>query len=119
MHLDTVITQCDRDLVTLFPEVVYGARTWAIRPGDSAEHLVSEEQHGTLPELMAKALGVGKMRVIETGGGKLEGGGGEGGGGEKRGAAEPRGGGGHERSTRTNNPPRAGAARGLTHHEVG
>src|SRR5215468_3539966 len=68
MHLDTVITMCDRDLVTLFPQVVYGARTWAIRPGDSAEHLVSEEQNGTLPERMAKALGVDKMRVIETGG---------------------------------------------------
>jgi arginine deiminase len=56
MHLDTVITMCDRDLVTLFPEVVYGARTWAIRPGESAEDLVTEEQHGTLPELMARAL---------------------------------------------------------------
>ena len=44
MHLDTVITMCDRDLVTLFPQVVYGARTWAIRPGDSAEDLVVEEQ---------------------------------------------------------------------------
>ena len=33
MHLDTVITMCDRDLVTLFPPVVAGARTWAIRPG--------------------------------------------------------------------------------------
>ena len=68
MHLDTVITMCDRDLVTLFPQVVYGTRTWAIRPGDSPERPVSEELHGTLPELMAKALGVGKMRVIETGG---------------------------------------------------
>ena len=37
MHLDTVITMCDRDLVTLFPQVVYGARTWSIRPGDSPE----------------------------------------------------------------------------------
>jgi arginine deiminase len=72
MHLDTVITMCDRDLVTLFPEVVYGARTWAIRPGDSPEQLVSEEQSGTLPELMARALGVGKMRVIETGGDSFE-----------------------------------------------
>jgi len=68
MHLDTVITMCDRDLVTLFPEVVYGARTWAIRPGESAEQLVIEEQNGTLPEVMAKALGVGKMRIVETGG---------------------------------------------------
>jgi len=72
MHLDTVITMCDRDLVTLFPQVVYGARTWAIRPGESAEDLVAEEQKGTLPELMARALGVGKMRVIETGGDSFE-----------------------------------------------
>jgi arginine deiminase len=72
MHLDTVITMCDRDLVTLFPEVVYGARTWSIRPGDSPEQPVSEELSGTLPELMAKALGIGKMRVIETGGDSFE-----------------------------------------------
>jgi len=72
MHLDTVITMCDRDLVTLFPQVVYGARVWSIRPGDSPEKPVSEELNGTLPELMAKALGVDKMRVIETGGDTFE-----------------------------------------------
>jgi arginine deiminase len=72
MHLDTVITMCDRDLVTLFPQVVYGARTWAIRPGESAEDLVMEEQQGTLPEVMAKALGVPAMRVVETGGDSFE-----------------------------------------------
>ena len=72
MHLDTVITMCDRDLVTLFPQVVYGARTWSIRPGASPEELVTEEQHGTLPELMAKALGVDRMRVVETGGDSFE-----------------------------------------------
>ena len=72
MHLDTVITMCDRDLVTLFPNVVNGARTWAIRPGASADDLVAEEQHGWLPEHMAKALGVDKMRVVETGGDSFE-----------------------------------------------
>jgi arginine deiminase len=72
MHLDTAITMCDRDLVTLFPQVVYGARTWSIRPGASAEELVTEERQGTLPELMAAALGVDKMRVIETGGDSFE-----------------------------------------------
>jgi arginine deiminase len=73
MHLDTVITMCDRDLVTLFPQVVYGARTWAIRPGDSAEDLVVEEQlNWTLPEVMAAALDVGTMRVVETGGDSFE-----------------------------------------------
>jgi arginine deiminase len=72
MHLDTVITMCDRDLVTLFPQVVYGARTWSIRPGDTPDDLVTEEQEGTLPELMGKALGVSNMRVIETGGDSFE-----------------------------------------------
>jgi arginine deiminase len=72
MHLDTVITMCDRDLVTLFPQVVYGARTWAIRPGDSPDALVVEEQEGTLPDLMGKALGVDQMRVVETGGDQFE-----------------------------------------------
>jgi arginine deiminase len=72
MHLDTVITMCDRDLVTLFPQVIGGARTWAIRPGKSAHDLVVEEQPAPLPELMAKALSVGKMRVVETGGDVFE-----------------------------------------------
>jgi arginine deiminase len=68
MHLDTVITMCDRDLVTLFPQVVYGARVWTIRAGSTPDDLVIEEQTGTLPDLMAKALGVAEMRVVETGG---------------------------------------------------
>jgi arginine deiminase len=72
MHLDTVLTMCDRDLVTLFPQVVYGARTWAVRPGDSPEDLVVEEQSGRLPDLMAAALGVDTMRVVETGGDVFE-----------------------------------------------
>ena len=73
MHLDTVITMCDRDLVTLFPQVIGGARTWSIRPGESAQDLVIEELNGPLPEHMAAALGVPKMRVIETGGDRVRG----------------------------------------------
>ena len=68
MHLDTVITMCDRDLVTAFPPVVAGARIWAIRPGDDPDDLVVEETHGSLPQVMGTALGVGDMRVVETGG---------------------------------------------------
>ena len=67
MHLDTVITMCDRDLVTAFPRwwvrhapgrSVRGVRR---RPGDRGAA-------GSLPELMGRALGVEQMRVIETGG---------------------------------------------------
>jgi arginine deiminase len=72
MHLDTVITMCDRDLVTLFPQVIGGARVWAVRPGASAEDLVVEEQRGSLPDIMARALGVEQMRVVETGGDEFE-----------------------------------------------
>ena len=72
MHLDTVITMCDRDLVTLFPQVVHGARTWSVRPGETPDDLVVEEQQGTLPELMGKALGISEMRVVETGGDAFE-----------------------------------------------
>jgi arginine deiminase len=72
MHLDTVITMCDRDLVTMFPEVVGRARTWSIRPGDSPQHLVTEEFGGPLVDAMADALGVSAMRVIPTGGDHFE-----------------------------------------------
>jgi arginine deiminase len=72
MHLDTVITMCDRDLVTAFPPVVSGARIWKVRPGDAPDDLVVEEAHGSLPELMGSVLGVGEMRVVETGGDQFE-----------------------------------------------
>jgi arginine deiminase len=68
MHLDTVITMCDRDLVTAYPPVIAGARIWTIRPGDDADDLVVEESHGSLPQAMGAVLGVNDMRVIETGG---------------------------------------------------
>jgi arginine deiminase len=72
MHLDTVITMCDRNVVTAFPQVVDGARIWSIRPGDSPDDLVVERSDGSLPEAMARVLGVGDMRVIRTGGDTFE-----------------------------------------------
>lgn len=72
MHLDTVITMCDRDLVTLFPGVVGGAKIWSIRPDDSpAGHRIAEYD-GSLPQAMAEALGVEEMRVVPTGGDTFE-----------------------------------------------
>ncbi|MBX5443077.1 MAG: arginine deiminase [Solirubrobacteraceae bacterium] len=68
MHLDTVITMVDRDAVTLFPDVVEGARVWTIRPGDDPELPVVEEFSGGVVAAMEQALGVDRMRTIETGG---------------------------------------------------
>ena len=72
MHLDTVLTMCDHDLVTLYPQVVHGARTWSLTPGDSPDEVRSEELDQSVVEAMAEALGVDKMRVIETGGDSFE-----------------------------------------------
>jgi arginine deiminase len=72
MHLDTVITMVDRDTVTAFPGVVSGARVWEMRPGDTVDDLVIEEQKGGLIAAMRAALGVPEMRVITTGGDDFE-----------------------------------------------
>ena len=72
MHLDTVITMVDADKVTAFPRVVDGARVWAIRPGDSPDQVVMEEDSDGLVAAMAKWLGVSKIEVITTGGDDFE-----------------------------------------------
>jgi arginine deiminase len=68
MHLDTVMTMLDRDKITMYPEVVTGARTWELTPGDSDEELLVEEFDGSVVEAMSAALGVDDMMVIPTGG---------------------------------------------------
>ena len=62
MHLDTVMTMVDRDAVTLFPEVVDGARVWSIRPGATPELPVVERFGGGVVDALEDALGVEKMR---------------------------------------------------------
>jgi arginine deiminase len=68
MHLDTVMTMVDRDMVTLFPEVVDGARVWSIRPGEAPDLPVVERFAGGVVDALAGALGLEEMRVIPTGG---------------------------------------------------
>ena len=68
MHLDTVLTMVDRDVVTAFPGVIDAARVWAIRPGDTPDMPVIEEQKGGLVKAMAEALDLPEIRVIDTGG---------------------------------------------------
>jgi arginine deiminase len=67
MHLDTVFNLVDRDAVTLFPPVVEDMRVYGLLPGDNAESFHITEEQGLLPAV-ADALGVPKLRVIETGG---------------------------------------------------
>ncbi|MBP6345031.1 arginine deiminase [Neisseriaceae bacterium CLB008] len=68
MHLDTVFTFCDRDLVTLFPEVVDQITAFTLRPEDNAHgfSMVKENKH--FVEVVAEALNLKRLRVVETGG---------------------------------------------------
>jgi arginine deiminase len=69
MHLDTVMTMVDRDAVTLFADVVDGARIWSLRPGKAPDLPSVERFAGTVIEALEMALGVAKIRVVPTGGG--------------------------------------------------
>jgi arginine deiminase len=66
MHLDTVFTMLDRDAVTVYPQVMDKVRAISLRPGTGSAFHVTEEK-GFLPAV-ADALGVPKLRVVETGG---------------------------------------------------
>lgn len=68
MHLDTVMTMVDRDAVTLFPEVVDGARVWSIRPGEAPDLPVVEQFDGGVVAALEGALDVDEIRIIPTGG---------------------------------------------------
>jgi arginine deiminase len=72
MHLDTVMTMVDRDAVTVFPNVVGGARVWSIRPGDDAELPVVESFDGGVIAALKDALELDAIRVIPTGGDPFE-----------------------------------------------
>jgi arginine deiminase len=68
MHLDTVMTMVDRDKITAYPHVVDGARVWSLRPGDTADDLVVEEQPDGLVGSLRRALDLDSLQVIPTGG---------------------------------------------------
>lgn len=67
MHLDTVLTFADRDCVTAFPDIVDGIHTFSLRPGDSEPIEVTEEKLSFV-DVVAEALNLPKLRVVETGG---------------------------------------------------
>jgi arginine deiminase len=68
MHLDTVMTMVDHDAVTLFPEVVAGARVWTVRPGDDPKLPVVEPFDGGVLDAVKEGLALKRIRAIPTGG---------------------------------------------------
>ncbi|NHA69508.1 arginine deiminase [Phycicoccus flavus] len=69
MHLDTVFTFADRDVVTLYPTIMDGVHTFVLHPSDDDLGVEVEDRgEGTFTKVVGEALGVGDLRVIETGG---------------------------------------------------
>lgn len=68
MHLDTVFTFADRDLVTLYPDIVDGIHTFSLRPADDGGVEVTEES-APFVDVVADALGLPRLRTVEPGGG--------------------------------------------------
>jgi len=69
MHLDTVFTFVDRDVVTLYPRIVDAIHTLTLVPSDAAPGFdVIDEGPGRFVEVVAGALGLDSLRTISTGG---------------------------------------------------
>ena len=68
MHLDTIFTFCDRDLVTLYPPVVDRIRSFTLRPGEKAGAIDIVEESEPFVDVVQRALGLDKLRAIATGG---------------------------------------------------
>ena len=67
MHLDTVFTFADVDLATAYPGIVDGIRPFTIRPdGDGGLDVVAERR--SFVDVVADALGIDRLRIVETGG---------------------------------------------------
>jgi arginine deiminase len=68
MHLDTVFTFADRDCVLLYPDIVYNIHAYSYRPSNKPGGVELRKDEKPFVETVADALGVKKMRVVETGG---------------------------------------------------
>ena len=67
MHLDTVFTFCDIDLCTTFLDVANQIRCFSARPASNG-HIDVREDRKPLFDVVREALGLKRLRLVETGG---------------------------------------------------
>jgi len=68
MHLDTVFTFADRDIVTLFPNIIDAVHSFSLRPGDSGGIEVTDEGDTAFVDVVAQSLGLPGLHVVATAG---------------------------------------------------
>jgi arginine deiminase len=65
MHLDTVCTMVDVDAVVMYPNIAHSLQAWTLRADADGEPLV--EQPRPFLEAAAEAMGIDRLRIIDTG----------------------------------------------------
>src|SRR3954447_1100721 len=68
MHLDTVFTFADRDVATAYRDIVDGIQAFFIRPSDRDPGVEVTEEKDSFVDVVADALDLPELRIIETGG---------------------------------------------------
>jgi arginine deiminase len=68
MHLDSVLTFADRDVVTAYRAVTDGIRAFTLHPTDAAPGVEVVEESRSFYDVVADAVGVAELRVVDTGG---------------------------------------------------
>jgi arginine deiminase len=72
MHLDTVFSFCDRDVVTLFRDVVDQIQCYSMYPADKGDGYEIKKDNKPLLGVVEEALGIKKLRTVATGGNVYE-----------------------------------------------
>ena len=68
MHLATVLTFADRDCVLVYPDIVDKIHAYSYRPAKTPSGVELRRDEKPFVDTIADALGIKKMRVVETGG---------------------------------------------------
>jgi arginine deiminase len=71
MHLDTIFTFCDRDLVTIFEPVVKEIQPISLRPGSGPDGVHVTVEHKGWLDVVGEAINT-KLRVVPTAGDEFE-----------------------------------------------
>jgi len=72
MHLDTVFSFCDRDVCTVFSEVVDQIQCYSWYPTNDEGGMQIRKDEGSMLDVVKQALGLKELRVIGTGGNSWE-----------------------------------------------
>ncbi len=72
MHLDTVFSFCDRDVVTVYPDIVDHMKAFSLVPDDANQGVRAVAETGHFADVVAAAIGITKLRRIPTGGDSFE-----------------------------------------------